>query len=208
MGGTHGDFLYTCCNFMIENQSFNLKDKIANNGRVLESSIFKKINDNLYRKGVKKGLMLNDLNTYKEVEICHIWYEEFINWPSKFYYIDYNSSLIDIIQKMYLEKVFNNDIDKAIERIQRYLPTSLARKINHKNINQIIRITYKNLKKKIKKQPNVKLINIVDLYSLDKLIDILKDMEIYNEKKMVSLEIFHKDWIEKNNKWINIIKNR
>ena len=204
-GGTHGDFLYESCQLMILNN--NINNKINNNGRVLESSIFKRKNLTLYKKGQKKDSMLNYLNNAQEIEICHVWFEEFINWPSKFYYIDFDDTLIESIKKMYLEKVFNNDINIAVEKYKKYLPNSIAKKITHDNFDKIITMSYKSIKKKYQRQPNIEAINMVNLYSLDTLIDILKDMKIYNREKLPFLEIFHKDWIKKNNKWINSIKN-
>ena len=204
-GGTHGDFLYESCQLMILNN--NINNKINNNGRVLESSIFKRKNLTLYKKGQKKDSMLNYLNNAQEIEICHVWFEEFINWPSKFYYIDFDDTLIESIKKMYLEKVCNNDINIAVEKYKKYLPNSIAKKITHDNFDKIITMSYKSIKKKYQRQPNIEAINMVNLYSLDTLIDILKDMKIYNREKLPFLEIFHKDWIKKNNKWINSIKN-
>lgn len=203
-GGTHGDFLYKSCQIMISDENEN---KINDDGRVIENSIFKKKNIKFYKKGIKKKLIQNNLTNAQPIEICHIWYEEFMKWPCKFYYIDFDDSLIEIIKKMYLEKVCNNDKSIAIENYIKYLPDNIARKINFNNFDKIITTSYKSLKKKYQKQPNVKSINMTDLYSLDKLIDILKDMKIYNKEKLLSLETFHKDWIKKNNKWINIIKN-
>lgn len=202
-GGTHGDFLYKLCQIMISDENEN---KINNNGRVIEDSIFKKKNIQFYEKGIKK-IAKGNLGNARQIEICHIWYEEFMQWPCKFYYIDFDDSLIEIIKKMYLEKVCNNDNSIVIKNYIRYLPDNVAKKINLNNFDKIITNSYKSIRKKYQKQPDAKPINITDLYSLDKVKDILKDMEIYNDKKLELLEIFHKDWIGKNNKWINIIKN-
>jgi len=207
-GGTHGDFLYNFCQITSSAENFNKENKITSNGRVLESSIFKRKNLKLYKKGQKKELLLDELIGTQQIEICHIWYEEFINWPSKFYYINFDDNLIEIIKKMYLEKACNNNKNIAIKNYKKYLPDSIAKKITHDNFDKIITMSYKSIKKKYQRQPNIKAINMVDLYSLDKLIDILKDMEIYNPQKLAPLEIFHTEWIEKNHKWINIIKNR
>lgn len=206
-GGTHGDFLYKSCQITISTGNLDKENKITSDGRVLESSIFKRKNLKLYEKGQKKELLLNELTDVQQIEICHIWYEEFINWPSKFYYINFDDTLIEIIKKMYLEKACNNDKNIATENYKKYLPDSIAKKITHDNFDEIITMSYKSIKKKYQKQPNIKAINMVDLYSLDKLIDILKDMEIYNPQKLEQLEIFHAEWIKKNHKWINIIKN-
>jgi len=46
---------------------------------------------------------------------------------------------------------------------------------------------------------------MVDLYSFEKLVAILKDMAIYNDKNLSSLKLFHSLWIGKNQKWIKQI---
>lgn len=203
-GGTHGDFLYKSCQIMISDEKEN---KINSNGKVVEDSIFKKKNIQFYEKGIKKKIGKDNFSDACQIEMCHVWYEEFMKWPCRFYYIDFDDSLIEIIKKMYLEKVCNNDTSIAIKNYIRYLPDNIAKKINLNNFDKIITNSYKSIRKKYQKQPDAKSINMTDLYSLDKVIDILKDMEIYNDKKLELLGIFHKDWIEKNNKWINIIKN-
>jgi len=202
-GGTHGDFLYQSCQIITSDVDVN---KIDNNGRVIESSIFKRKNLTIFGDGQKMDTMLNHLDDAQPVEVCHVWYEEFINWPSKFYYIDYDDSLLEIIKKMYFEKVHNNDKNLAMVWYKKHLPDSVARKINHDNLDEVINSSYRNAQKKYKKQPNAKAVNIIDLYSVDKLIGIMKDMEIYHEKNLSSLKTFHSEWLERNDKWIKQIK--
>ena len=201
-GGTHGDFLYQACNIITSDTT---SKKVDARGRVSESSILKRLNSDVYEKGQIKSLMATNLDNAQPIEICHIWFEEFIDWPSKFYYIDYDYSLIKIIRKMYIEKVFDNNIDMAIEDYKRWLPDSVSRKINQSNFNKAIDTSYKTLLLKYKKQPNAKAINMVDLYSFEKVVAILKDMDIYNETNLSSLKLFHSLWIEKNQKWIKQI---
>ena len=202
-GGTHGDFLYQSCRIITSYENAN---KIDNNGSVIESSIFKRKNFNVFKNGQKIDTMLNYLHEAQPIEVCHIWYDEFIDWPSKFYYITYDDSMIEIISKMYYEKVYNNDKTLAMKAYKKYLPDSIAKKINHDNFDQIINTSYKTTRKKYKQQPNAKAINMVDLYSLHKLTDILKDMGIYNEKNLPSLKTFHSEWIMRNDKWIKQIE--
>jgi len=202
-GGTHGDFLYQSCQIIT---SDDYKKEIDSNGRVIEASIFKRRNLNVFEKGQKNSTMSDHLKDAQPIEVCHVWYEEFVDWPSKFYYINYDDSMIEIIKNMYFEKVHNNDMDLAMKWYKRYLPDSLARKINHNNFDEIIHTSYKTTRNKYKKQPNAKAINMVDLYSLHKLTDILKDMGIYKEKNSKSLERFHTEWFDRNEKWIKQIK--
>jgi hypothetical protein len=202
-GGTHGDFLYQSCKIITSDADAN---EIDSNGRVIESSIFKRKNLNVFGNGQKMDTMSNYLHEAQPIEVCHVWYEEFIDWPSKFYYINYDDSLLEIIKKMYFEKVHNNDKTLAMIWYKKHLPDSVARKINHDNLDKVINSSYRNAQKKYKKQPNAKAINIVDLYSIDKLISIMKDMEIYQEKNLSSLKTFHSEWLLQNDKWIKQIE--
>ena len=202
-GGTHGDFLYQSCKIITSNKDSNIID---DNGRVIESSIFKRQNFHMYANGQKMGRMSDHLNDAQPIEVCHIWDQEFIDWPSKFYYITYDDSFIEIILKMYYEKIHKNDKNLAMEMYKKYLPDSIAEKINHNNFDQVINTSYKTIRKKYEQQPNAKAIKMVDLYSLHKLTEILKDMEIYNEKNFSVLEKFHSEWVLRNDKWIKQIK--
>ncbi len=202
-GGTHGDFLYQSCQIITSDKNNN---NIDPNGRVRESSIFKRQNFNVFENGQMTESISNHLNDAQPIEVCHVWHREFMDWPSKFYYITYDDSLIEIILKMYYEKVHKNDQDRAMEAYKRYLPDGMAKKINHGNFDQIINTSYKTTMKKYKEQPNAKAINMVDLYSLHRLTDILKDMGIYNEKNLSSLEKFHSEWLVRNDKWIKQIE--
>lgn len=202
-GGTHGDFLYQSCQIITSDKNNN---NIDPNGRVRESSIFKRQNFNVFENGQMTESISNHLNDAQPIEVCHVWHREFMDWPSKFYYITYDDSLIEIILKMYYEKVHKNDQDRAMEAYKRYLPDGMAKKINHDNFDQIINTSYKTTMKKYKEQPNAKAINMVDLYSLHRLTDILKDMGIYNEKNLSSLEKFHSEWLVRNDKWIKQIE--
>ena len=136
------------------------------------------------------------------IEMCHIWQEEFKKLPGKFYYINYNEEQIDIIKKMYLEKVFYNNLDHAIKNIKKYLPKDLEKKIKKDNINQILTIFYKNSIKKYRKQPGIVSIEISHLYDFNKLVKILKNMDLFDADNVENLKKFHAEWTEKNIKYL------
>lgn len=205
-GGTHGDFLYQACQIMTNSKEVK---KIKDNGMVKESSQFKKHNSRLYRKGKFTDLMANCLDHARPIEVCHTWFEEFKNWPSNFYYIDYDDHHIPIILEMFLEKVFNNDLSLVLEEHFQSIPDALAKKIHRGNVEKILTMSYKTEKNKYKKQPNIKAIQMKDLYDYKKLVGVLKQMSIYDVKYLAELQNFHSLWIERNDKWIQrIIKTK
>lgn len=194
-GGTHGDFLYSCCHLMTKEN----KNTIDEFGRVLENSTFKRNNIKTYLKGKKIPF---EFDTMSDIEICHIWQEEFKNLSGKFYYIHYNDEQIDIIKKMYLKKVCDNNIEYAMESLKKHLPDTVANKISKENFDKILTLSYKNSIKKYKQQPNIVPIEITDLYNFDKLIEILKHMDVFDAGNTEKLKKFHESWTNKNSHYI------
>jgi hypothetical protein len=103
---------------------------------------------------------------------------------------------------MYLEKVFYNNLDHAIKNIKKYLPKDLEKKIKKDNINQILTIFYKNSIKKYRKQPGIVSIEISHLYDFNKLVKILKNMDLFDADNVENLKKFHAEWTEKNIKYL------
>lgn len=201
-GGTHGDFLYSCCQLV---SSEDRKTTVDKRGRIhLENSKFKKNNLNYYQKGKKLAI---DTASGDGIEMCHIWYEEFKKLPADYYYIHYEDEQIELIKKMFLEKVFDGNKDLAINDVKKYLPDTLANKITKYNIDDILTMFYKNSIKKYKQQPNIKCIKITDLYNFDSLVAILKNMNIYQTAKSNDLKKFHAEWKDKNKEYIEQILN-
>ena len=194
-GGTHGDFLYSCCQLMT-NENENTINEF---GRVLENSKFKRNNLETYNKGKKIPF---EFDTISNIEICHIWQEEFKNLSGKFYYIHYNDEQIDVIKKMYLKKVCDNNIEYAIENLKKYLPDTVANKISKDNFNRILKLSYKNSIKKYKQQPGIIPIEITNLYEFDKLVGILKHMDVFDADNTEKLKKFHESWTSKNSHYI------
>lgn len=195
-GGTHGDFLYSCCQLMA-NENENTINEL---GRVLENSKFKRNNLETYSKGKKIPFKVD---TMSDIEVCHIWQEEFKNLSGKFYYIHYSDEQIDIIKKMYLKKVCDNNIEYAMENLKKYLPNAVANKISKDNFDRILTLSYKNSIKKYKQQSGIVPIEITDLYDFDKLIGILKHMGTFDTGNTEKLKKFHESWTSKNSHYIS-----
>lgn len=195
-GGTHGDFLHSCGLLMLEKIDFT----VNTSGRVINNlSSFKKNNLNTFLDGVKKP---STVEPSFAIELCHIWQEEFKHYKEKFFYIDYTEEQINVIKKMYLEKIHKNNLDTAKRDLVRYLPTKLKVKINKKNFDKVLTLSYKTTIKKYKQQPGIIPIKITDLYNFDSLVLILKNMGILNVDKLKDLKIFHSKWKTKNKQYI------
>ena len=197
-GGTHGDFLYSCGLLMLNNTPTD----IDQTGRALGRSDF--LQDNMYNfeGGVDKKI------TYTfdtDIEVCHVWHEEFLKFTSKFYYIEFQEQHIPVIKKMFLAKVCKNNIDVAMESRIKFLPPALANKINKKNFDRYWTSSLKTAIKNYKKQPYVNKINMIDLYNFEKLCGILTNMGIFNVSKTNSLKSMHETWIQKNSQYIKEI---
>ena len=199
-GGTHGDFLYSCGLLMLGKK----EPTIDANGKVIEESISKRINLKSFYKGKKDSVFVKPAN---KLEIYHIWQEEFKQIEAKFYYIDYTDNQIDIIKKMYLEKVHNNNLSNALKSITQYLPENLSIKISERNFDKILTLSYKNTIKKYKQQPGIIPIPINHLYDFDSLVVILKDMNLLKKHRLDNLKQFHYVWTTKNKKWMTEMLN-
>lgn len=197
-GGTHGDFLYSCGLLMTEDKKTPINDK----GRVRGKSKFLQDNMINFEGGTYKGHTYN-FNT--EIDVCHIWHEEFLKFSSRFYYIDFDDKHIPIIKKMFLAKVCKDNIETAINSRTRFLPQAIAKKINKTNFDEYWTLGLKTAIKKYKKQPGITKVNMIDLYDLAKLKKILIHMGIFNKDKFSELESMHQVWIEKNSQYIKEI---
>ena len=197
-GGTHGDFLYSCGLLMLENRPTIINET----GRALGRSNF--LQDNMYNfeGGVyrKKNYVFDT-----DIEVCHVWHEEFLKFNSKFYYISFKDEHIPVIKKMFLAKVCKNNIDTAIESRKKFLPPAVANKINKKNFDRYWTSSLKTGVKSYRKQPDVNKIDMIDLYNFEKLCSIMTHMGIFNENKTNKLKSMHQSWVEKNSEYITEI---
>ena len=200
-GGTHGDFLHRCCKVMIEGTLPNVKPS----GKIGETSGFKRYNYESYHAGQKKNI---EYTGNEEFVVGHIWHEEYLDWPSKFYFIDFLDEHIDTIIQMLLEKQYDNDMDALMKPIIDKLPVDLAKKINKANYEQTLITSYKTSRRKFALQTNATRILMTDLYEFNKVVDIMKHMEIYNSSYQNILKEFHTNWVHNNGKFIKILTSK
>ena len=125
-----------------------------------------------------------------------------------FYFIDFLDEHIDTIIQMLLEKQYNNDMDALMRPIIDKLPVDLAKKINKENYNQTLITSYKTSRRKFTLQTNATRILITDLYEFDKVVDIMKHMEIYNSSYQNILKESHTNWVHNNRKFIKILTSK
>ena len=194
IGGTHGEFLKNCYNI------FNNKKirPISSTGHSPISSQFKEENMSLFYNG-KSGK--HTLNQFDNFEVVHCWYNEYLEYTSKFYYIDYPdhlaSTLIDLF--MYKTKKDNNTI---IKYLRNNLPENIGKKINELNWKDIFIKSINRCKSKYLLQKSIKRIDIFDIYNLEKLKKIYKDMGIYNNKYEEKFTKYYNKWLIKNDYFI------
>ena len=199
LGGTHGDFLLNCCRLMADGLS---PRAIEQNGRAESPSTFK--HQRFYIKGKKIDLRYDPSNV-PTVEMGHTWYEDYLHWDSRFFYIQYEDYMIPIIRKMWLEKCWNSNLKLAINDLSKALPDELSKKINKKNFNEVFFVMYKSALSKCKKQPNITRIKMTELYHYDSLTKVLDRMGIFKKKYEKTLKEYYMEWRSKNIMYIEEI---
>lgn len=203
-GGTHGDFLLKSCQIMTNGKI--LKSDVQDSGRVNWESHFKKNMNGSFSKG-KKIFIDTKFNYFNEIELSHVYYNEFNDWSSKFFYVEFNKEVIDTILDMYIQKVCYNNIDKILFHLKEYIADDLCKKINKQNYREVMRTVWWNSIQKYKQIKNIQKIDIESFYTFGKMCEVLKELKVYNEFHSKIYEIFYQEWYKKNEKFIkNIIK--
>jgi hypothetical protein len=204
VGGSHGDFLLQSCKIMTNEK--NINTDIDHNGRTEWTSHFKNSMNMSYYKG-KKNFIKTEPNNLNRIELSHVYYDEFNEWPTKFFYIDFSKEHLNIILDMFIKKVCNDDIDKFLFYIKNHISEELFRKINKENYKEIMRILWWNAVQKYKKLKNIERIDILSFYEFENICKILKKLKVYNEKYLKIYEKFYQKWYKNNENFIqNIIK--
>jgi len=199
-GGAHGDFLTEVCRLMVHNTKVNMNlDGKVYGTSVLKGNIFFK-NDR-YTSISREQLEKLNLKT---VELSHVWYDTFIDWPSKFFYISVDKKYIPIVSKMDLEKNHKGNKQAAVNNYLNFLPNDLKKNLSKKKIEwfDFSKSVITRAEKKYIKQPQISAIKITDLYDLEKLQEQLIKMNCYDVKKQDILKQVHCKWLKNNEKYI------
>lgn len=200
IGGSHGDFLINCCRIM---QGEEIKKRITITGQAEFRNEFKHKTQFRFKKGKKQNLELDKIN---DVELSHIWYDDFQKYPSEFFYIGFAKEILPVILKMYLTKVCNNNLQQAVNKLNYFIPEELGRKINAQNISKILPVLWWNAQIKYQQQKDIKRIELTDLYDYDKLLKILQQLGVYNKSLEKELKEYHTEWLQKNSVYIDEIE--
>jgi hypothetical protein len=192
-GGTHGDFLYHCCELMLSGSDFRINEK----GQTVSSSFYK--NQYFYYNGKRIPVdYKNNSNDVPYVELSHVWYDDFISWSSQFYFINYDDSLIPVIRDMFIKKACNSNVEIALETYRERWKDDVAKKFHKENFDEVFTVMCKRDKKLFKRQPGIIPIEMVKLYDYSSLVDILKNMGVFNSNHKNKLHELHSEWKLKN----------
>ena len=203
LGGSHGDFLHQCCNFMLHNTKIDVNAL----GRITPTSVLKQ-NGNFYYDGEKIPITESKLEkmSLSTVELSHVWQEEFIKWPSKFYYVHIEESHVATVGKMYLDKICEQDEKIALKTLTSHFPADVKARIDQFSFDEYFKGMVSRAQKKFERQPSISKIQMTDLYSYESLVKVLKMMDCFDHEKIKSLADIHNKWIKNNKTYVDEIQ--
>ena len=203
LGGSHGDFLHQCCNFMLHNTKIDVNAL----GRITPTSVLKQ-NGNFYYDGEKIPITESKLEkmSLSTVELSHVWQEEFIKWPSKFYYVHIEESHVTTVGKMYLDKICEQDEKIALKTLTSHFPADVKARIDQFSFDEYFKGMVSRAQKKFERQPSISKIQMTDLYSYESLVKVLKMMDCFDHEKTKSLADIHNKWIKNNKTYVDEIQ--
>jgi hypothetical protein len=198
---TAGDFLTSLCwsQLNLSNTLYNQQDS----GRI-------KIK-NMYFKDTTRQLFYNpdldiefDYSKIFPVENSHYWIDCYSNIAEQCFFIDYPDSVQPGILDIYLEKVFDNNVQKMLDLNLPNLHPYLAAKTTVYNIVDILNVQWLKNIKAWRENSNLSAIKLEDFFNktaVEKIVKMLINRDISDQPRFDEI---YKTWIGKNSKLMQL----
>lgn len=169
---------------------------------MLIDNYFKAATENIfYGRGSSLDL---DFDQMFPVENTHYWNDFYTEISDRCVFIDYPDHAQPYIMNIYLEKVFNNDVQKMLDYNLLRQNSYIASKANINNIKEILNIQWLKNLKSWRQNYNMSSINLADFFDQARLKNIVETL--INEKIRDSdrFDSVYNNWCEKNKKLKNL----
>jgi hypothetical protein len=198
---TAGDFLTSLCwsQLNLSTSLYNQQDS----GRVLiENSYFKDTTKQMF---YNPGSTIEfDCSKIFPVENSHYWIDCYNNIANQCVFINYPDNTQQAIMDIYLEKVFDNNIQKMLDHNLVNLHAYFASKVTVDNIVDILNIQWLKNIKGWKNNPNLEAIELADFFCQKKIEKIVKMLINNSLSDQSRFDKIYKNWISKNSKLMQL----
>jgi hypothetical protein len=198
---TAGDFLMSLCW-----SQMNLPESLysqQDSGRITIK--------NTYFKNIIRQMFYNptlniefDYSQIFPVENSHFWIDCYNNIANQCVFIDYPESIQQGIMDIYLEKVFNNNIQEMLDYNLPNQHPYIASKTTVDNVVNILNISWLRNIKAWRENSNLSAILLEDFFNqlaMEKIVKMLINKEISNQPKFDEI---YSTWISKNSKLMQL----
>jgi hypothetical protein len=198
---TAGDFLMSVCCSQL--QGFSLKFTQLESGRmIVNNTYFKKTSQELYYKKTNKVEW--DFTKIYPVENSHFWIDAYRDLASTCVYINYPHQVQESIMDVYIEKVFDNDMQKMLDHNLPNMIPALRSKITVDNAKQVCNMLWLKNLKGWSNNSNLTPIELKDFFYKDKLEAIVKMLINNKITNQLAFNEIYNSWISKNTKLRNL----
>jgi hypothetical protein len=194
---TAGDFLTSLCwsQLQLPSELFQQEDS----GRMnVNNGYFKNLTTRIFYDSAVPAEF--DPARVFPVENSHYWLECYKTIADRLVFIDYPEQVQQHIMQVYLEKVFDNDRQKMLERNLPHQNPYIARKITVDNIEQVLNIHWQKNIRAWRDNPDLSAIHLADFFDRDKMQRIVGDLIDQDLTDSYKFDQIYNNWIQRNSK--------
>lgn len=194
---TAGDFLTVLCWSQLFESSSLYEQQTTGRAR-LKSAYFKNITKAIYH-GNQHNVEF-DYTKIHPVENSHYWLDCYLTMADRCVYINYPARVQQGILDIYLEKIFNNDIQEMLDFNLTYQHPYIASKMNVDNVSLILNNHWLKNIQTWSTNTQLKAIELEDFFVKSKMKNIV---QMLINQEISNCELFDKiytNWIDNNSK--------
>jgi len=194
---TAGDFLTALCWSQLLD-SRQLFEQQASGRMTINNTYFKNITQLFYyNPSIAQQF---DYSKMFPIENSHYWLNCYTHMADRCVFIDYPEQLQQGILEIYLEKVFNNDIQKMFNLNLLNQHPYVASKMNVDNVEKILNIHWRKNIKAWQSNSNLKAIQLADFFDRSCLIATVESLIDQPISSMNDFDSIYSNWLASNTK--------